>query len=163
VAEDGHAVSYELNDFVLTLADDPGAGLAGAIALSGALAVELPADYNLAAFLLVLRGHLEATAQTEAVVSCSIGHSTRSLSWPPPASLDAAGSGSVSAADGKPAVNPELTLECFSSDTSLASLGVSNSFPPVPITLSIQARRRTADELILVQIESIDVIMLGNP
>jgi hypothetical protein len=166
VAADGHAVSFELNGFVLSL---PGqqdtaqdAVLVGATALSGALSVELPAEYNLAAFLLVVRGNLEASALTEVAVSCSIGHSTQSLQWPSVSPvLDP--SGPRSDDDPIPTVTLDLSLECFASDTRPGGVGVSNSLPPIPITLSMQARRRTADELIVVQLESIDVIMLGLP
>ncbi|HEX4254673.1 MAG TPA: hypothetical protein VH089_06280 [Streptosporangiaceae bacterium] len=166
LAADGHAVSFELNDFLLSL---PGQGtgedavLVAATALSGALSVGLPASYNLAGFLLVVRGNLEGSALTEAAVSCAIGHSTQSLSWPPPASPTGAWSGSRSGRDGAPTLATDFSLQCFTNDTSPGGAGESTSLPPIPITLSMQARRRTADELIIVQIESIDVVMLGLP
>jgi hypothetical protein len=174
VSVGGDVAAFGLNDFILSLVGGQDVPLAGATALSGAVSVDVPSDYNLEGFLLVVRGVIDATARTEAVVSCSIGHSTHFLQWPPPANAepDRSGSrpattatdrsGSQADADPHPITSWDFGLECFTSDQRPGAQGVSNSpLPPLPITLSMQGRRRTADENISIDLQSFTVTLLG--
>ena len=71
-----------LDRLTLSLQGGQDAPFAGAAGLSGALSVNVPTDLNMLGFLLVVNGHLEKTAKSQAVVTCSIGHGTQSQSWP---------------------------------------------------------------------------------
>ncbi len=81
VAGDGLSVQFLLDRFTLSVQGDQDAPFAGAAGLSGALSVDVPPDFNLLGFLLVVNGHVEKTVKSQAVVTCSIGHGTQSQSW----------------------------------------------------------------------------------
>lgn len=88
---------------------------AGAAGLSGARPVDVPPDFYMVGFLLLVNGHLEKTAGSQAAVTCSTGHGTQSLSWPL-----AIGS---SDPDRDPVTGSDFRLECFTSDYHPAMVG----------------------------------------
>src|ERR1700691_3438050 len=89
VAGDGLNVQFLLDRFVLSLQGAPDAPFAGAAGLSGALSLDVPPNFNLAGFLLVVNGHLEKTPASQAVVTSSTGLRTQSMSWALPYPTDA--------------------------------------------------------------------------
>jgi len=101
----------------------------------------------------VVNGHLEKTPGSEAVVTCSIGHGTQSLSWP-----------LAYPRDRDPVTGSDFHLECFTSDYNPATVGVPPypPLPPFPVTLSMQARRRTADEAVVMDLTDFTVVLLGS-
>ncbi len=170
LAADGLSVAYQLNNFTLSLQGGPDVPLASATALSGVLSVDLPTTVNLAGFLLAINGTAWKTARSEAVVTCSIGHTTQYLQLPPTSptrterSAAPADSGTDDPADtGTDAIiESDFSLECFTSDLNPAAIGSAPCPPlaPLPVTVSMQARRATADQDILVTISDFSVIML---
>jgi len=156
VAGDGLNVQYLLDRFTLSLQGSQDTPFAGAVGLSGALTVDVPPDFNMAGFLLLVNGHLEKTDGSQAAMTCSIGHGTQSLSWPL-----AIGSSNP---DRDPVTGSDFRLECFTSDYNPAMVGVSPypPLPPFPITLAMQARRRTADEAVDISVTDFTVVLLGS-
>jgi len=171
VSPDGLVGSLGLDRLVLSLqGDDKDAPLAGATGLSGAVSVQVPTDFNLVGFLLVVRGFMARTAATEVVVSCSIGRSTESLQFPPtgthgPGQSNASPGQSNTGTDGDrdSVVSADFMLECFTGDYNPTSVGAPPypPLPPLPVTLSVQGRRRTADDAIDMNLSSFEVILLG--
>jgi hypothetical protein len=152
VAGDGLHVQFLLDRLVLSVQggqDDPFAGAAG---LSGALSVDVPPDVNLTGFLLVVNGHLEKTPASQAVVTCSVGHGTQSVSWP-----------LAYPTDRDPGTGSDFHLECFTSDYNPATVGAP-PYPPLPafpVTVSMQARRRTTDDAVEISVTDFTVFLLG--
>jgi hypothetical protein len=104
----------------------------------------------------VVNGHLEKTVKSQAAVTCSIGHGTQSQSWP--LGIPARDR------DRDPVTGSDFSLECFTSDYNPAMVGVAPypPLPPFPVTLSMQARRRTADDAIVISITDFTVILIGS-
>jgi len=153
VAGDGLNAQFLLDRLTLSLQGGQDAPFAGAAGLSGALSVDVPPDFNMAGFLLVVNGHLEKTPGSQAVVTCSIGHGTQSLSSP-----------LAYPRDRDPVTGSDFHLEIFTSDYNPATVGQPPypPLPPFPVTLSIQARRRTADEAVDISVTDFTVILLGS-
>jgi hypothetical protein len=156
VAGDNLSVQFVLDRLTLSLQGGQDAPFAGAAGLSGALSVNVPTDFNMLGFLLVVNGHLEKTAKSQAVVTCSIGHGTQSLSWPL-----AIGS---SDPDRDPVTGSDFRLECFTSDYNPTMVGAPPypPLPPFPVTLGMQARRRTVDEAVVIDVTDFTVVLLGS-
>ncbi len=165
VADDGLSVNFTLDRLTLLLQGAQDSPFAAALGMAGQLTVSLPETLDLIGFLLVLNGHVERTPGSQAVIACSIGHGARSLEWPltsvagapsaplPETSAEDAGEASILEAD--------FRLECFTSDFNPATVG-KPPFPPLPafpITMSMQARRRAADEVIGLTITDFRVII----
>ncbi len=140
VAGDGLNVQFKLDRFNLSLQGGQDAPFAGAVGLSGGLSVDVPPDFSLVGFLLLVNGHLEKTTGSQAAVTCSIGYGTQSLSWPL-----AIGSSDPGRDRG---TSSDFSLECFTRDYNPAIVGAPPypPLPPFPITLGMQARRRTVAE-----------------
>jgi len=162
-AGDGLSAAFLFDRLTLSLSGDRNAALAGATGLSGAVSADVPADYNLAGFLIAVTGVIDATARTEAVVSCSIGHSTQSWPWPPPATVRTDRPGSRANVGRDSLTSSDFVLECFTTDDHPGTVGAPPypPLPPLPITLSMQARRRTTDETIDITFQSFSVSLLG--
>ena len=154
VAGDGLSVQFMLDRFTLSVQGGQDAPFAGSAGLSGALSVDVPPDFSMLGFLLVVNGHLEKTAKSQAVVTCSIGHGTQSQSWPL----------GIPSRDRDPVTGSDFSLECFTSDYNPAMVGVPPypALPPFPVTLSMQARRRTADEAVVIGVTDFTVILIGS-
>ena len=164
-SEDGLVASFGMDRLELNVQGGPDAPFAGAMGLSGSLSVTMPDDYPLVGFLLIVRGHLVQSLGSEAAVSYSIGHATKSIEWP---------LGSVS---GLKAPGPDAGEEPFPEgsflDTSFNAVsfledtrpgGVGQppfpQLPPLPITISAQARRRFVDESIILTIVEFEVLIV---
>jgi len=154
VAGDNLSVQFMLDRLTLSLQGGQDAPFAGAAGLSGALSVDVPPALNMLGFLLVVNGHLEKTAGSQAVVTCSIGHDTQTQSWPL----------GRPALDRDPVTGSDFSLECFTSDYNPAMIGVPPypPLPPFPITVSMQARRRTADQAVVISVTDFTVILIGS-
>ena len=154
VAGDNLSVQFMLDRLTLSVQGGQDAPFAGAAGLSGALSVNVSPDFSMLGFLLVVNGHLEKTAKSQAVVTCSIGHGTQSQSWPL----------GIPSRDRDPVTGSDFSLECFTSDYNPAMVGVPPypPLPPFPVTLNMQARRRTADEAIVISITDFTVILIGS-
>ncbi len=59
VAGDGLSVQFMLDRLTLSLQGGQDAPFAGAAGLSGALSVDVPPEFNMVGFLLLVNGHLE--------------------------------------------------------------------------------------------------------
>jgi hypothetical protein len=162
-AGDGLSATFWLDRLTLSLSGDQNAALAGATGLSGAVSVDIPADFNLMGFLIAVTGVIDATTRTEAVVNCSIGHSTQSWPWPPPATARSERPGSRANGGQELLTSSDFVLECFTTDDPPGTVGAPPypPLPPLPITLSMQARRRTTDETIAITFQSFAVSLLG--
>jgi hypothetical protein len=163
VAADGLNVRFGLDRFSLSLQGGQDAPFAGAAVLSGALSVDVPPDFDLVGFLLLVNGALDKTPGSQAVVTCSIGHGTQSLQWP--LAITGAGrSGSPDNANRVQVTSSDIRLECFTSDYNPTMVGVPPyaPLPPFPVTLSIQARRRTVDDAIEMNLTDFTVVLLGS-
>jgi hypothetical protein len=178
IAPDGRAVNFLLDRLTISLSSGADEPFANAVGLSGTLSVSLPEDLNLAGLLLVVNGHIGRTGGTQAVLGCSLGHGTNAIQWP---LLSAAGAptpdpvrpGSQPAAE-QPAAGErpddaiaeisDFRVECFTGDVNPAMIGVPPfaPFPPLPLTLSMHARRRAADEEIDFTVTDFRVIILSS-
>jgi hypothetical protein len=81
-SEDGLVASFGMDRLELKPQGGTDAPFAGAMGLSGSLSVSMPDDYPLVGFLLIVRGQLLKSLGSEAAVSWSIGHATKSVEWP---------------------------------------------------------------------------------
>jgi len=166
VSDDGLAVQFNLAGFILTVGGGEDAPLAGATGLAGALPVEVPEEYFLAGFhLSVDDGSLTMTARSEALFTCSIGHSSTAVELPQgyalaPIPRNPAASGE------RPRVEPgdgsSFPAECFTADQNPANIGVPPHppLPPVPVNLSMQARCWGPDEQVNIEVTSFTVTLL---
>lgn len=152
---DGLNVKFLLDRLTVSVQGSPDAPFTGAIALSGAVAVDLPEAFNLLGFLLVANGHIEKTPASQALVTCSIGHGAQSLPWPLTASATT---------DRDPVSGSDFQAECFTGDYNPASVGVAPfpPLPPVPINIAIQASRRTADDAVVITVTDFTVFLVGS-
>ena len=87
-------------------------------------------------------------------MTCSIGHGAQTQTW----------ALSGPALDRDPVTGSDFSLECFTSDYNPAMKGVPPypPLPPFPVTVSMQARRRTAGEAIDISITDFTVIVVGS-
>ena len=145
---------------VIALTDTSDYNLAGGIALAGHFPLELPNEFPLAGFLLIVRGQVTKSHRASAILTGSIGGRAFARDWP------ATGASFVIGDDGKPALQTpemqEFVLTCFSDEQHLA-VGDPPKFPPVaPLTISLtlQARRPSGEDAVLVQVDSLDITML---
>jgi hypothetical protein len=85
VTDDGLDVTFDLTGTGLSLViGGEDASVAGAAGLAGALPVDFPQEYDLAGFRLVVNlGDLAMSRHSEALFTCSIGHSSTSMELPP--------------------------------------------------------------------------------
>jgi hypothetical protein len=114
-------------------------------------------------FLIAVSSVVDATARTEALVTCSIGHSTQSWPWPSAATVRSERPGSRDDAGRDSLTSSDFVLQCFTTDEVPGTIGTPPypPLPPLPITLSMQARRRTTDETIAITFQSFAVSLLG--
>jgi hypothetical protein len=159
----GLFVSFKMDRMSMTLQGDEDAPFAGAIGLSGTLSASMPEDFELLGFLLVVNCHVAKTAGSQALVACSIGHGTDAVAWPV-GSPEGTPSVGLSRTREEPANEDSLfekdfRMECFTSDFNPAMVGVPPHppLPPFPITMSMQARRRAADETVYIGITEFEV------
>jgi hypothetical protein len=149
----------------LDLRGDDGSPMAGSFGLSGTLTCTVPEDLPLAGLLLVIDGFVARTPGTQVAVTGAIGGTTTSRGWPlrsiagatspaPPASRGNDVGGTLAEED--------FRIECFAPDFNPTSVGVApfGPFPPVPITLGVQARVRASDESLHVGISAFELIIL---
>jgi hypothetical protein len=165
-ADDGLSVSFTMDRLTMSLQGGEDAPFAGAVGLSGGLSVSVPEEFNLVGFLLVVNGHLEKTDGSQALLTCSIGHGAHSVEWPlvsiagaespGPSRTRGEGPGEVST------LSSDFRVECFTSDFNPAMVGVPPfpPLPPFPITVSMQARRRAADEAVDLGVTDFSVILV---
>jgi hypothetical protein len=120
--------------------------------------VDVPENFNLAGFLLQVDGHVERTDGGEALLTCSIGPSEQSRQWTVGTSDRTADNGNR----GPVVEGSDFHLECFTSNGNLA-VGTPPypPVPPFPVTLSIQGRCRTAEDIVQIDVLTFTVVMLG--
>lgn len=151
---------------VLDLRGDNGTPMAGSFGLSGTLTFDVPEDLRLAGLLLVVDGFVSRTPGTQVALMCAIGSATTTREW---RQLSVAGAVTPdpSAKDGgsSDVVEEDFRIECFVPEFNPTSVGVAPfaPLPPVPVTLSVQARVRAADESLHVDISAIEVLVLTTP
>jgi hypothetical protein len=142
---DGRVVEFTMDDhMLLNVGGDQDAPFARAVGLSGSLSVSIPDTYPLVGFLLIVRGTVMKSFRSEAAVSCSIGHSTKSIEWP--------------VGDSGPKDFLDFEVRCLLTDGP--PQGVIPQLPPVPITISTQIRRRFVDDVAVVQIGAFEVLIV---
>lgn len=164
-SEDGIVASFGMDRLELNVGGDQDAPFAGAMGLSGSLSVIMPDEYPLLGFLLIVRGNLLKSLGSEAALSYSIGHATKSIEWP------------LGSASGLKAPDPDAGDQPFPEgsflDTSFNAVsfledtrpgGVGQppypQLPPLPITISAQARRRFVDESIILTILEFEIVIV---
>lgn len=145
---------------VIALNDTRQYNLAGGIALAGHFPLELPDEFPLAGFLLIVRGQITKSHRASAILTGSIGGRAFARDWP------ATGPSFVIGDDGKPTLQPldmqEFVITCFSDEQHLA-VGDPPKFPPMPpvtLSLGLQARRPSSDDTVMLQVDGIDITML---
>jgi hypothetical protein len=168
IADDGLSVQFNMDRLLVSLQGDSDAPFAGTVGLSGELSVNVQEEFDLMGFLLVVRGDIEKTDGSQGLVTCSIGHGTQSFEWP---LVSVAGTLSPGPSDtteerrGEASVlSSDFRVECFTSDFNPAILGVPPypPMPPFPITISLQARRRLADEAVEIGVTDFSVILVRS-
>ena len=166
--ENSRIVSFGMDRLELDLGSGQDAPFAGAIGLSGALAVNIPDEFPLLGFLLIVNGQITKTPGTEATVTCSLGPTSRSVEW----LLDRPGGlkdPPTSGSDDDGTMSDELfdrgfSVQCLMLDNRPGAVGQPPfpPVPPVPITVSLQARRRFADEFAHMTIVGFDVLIVRS-
>jgi hypothetical protein len=121
----------------------------------------LPDEFPLAGYPLIVRGFVSKSSDSSAILTGSIGEKAFAQEWPTTGKIVEVGGG------GKR--EPQIDLQqvsfvvtCFSADEHLP-VGQPPKFPPAPpLTLSIgmQARRRSVDAAIVMQLDSPDISIL---
>jgi hypothetical protein len=162
VSPDGLAVQFNLAGFSLAIGGREDAPLAGATGLAGALPVDVPRDYFLAGFHLVVDdGFLLMTPHSEALFTCSIGHSSTAVELPKGYALAPIPTNPPASGE-RPRFEPgdgaSFPAECFTGDANTAIVGI--PLPPLPITLSMQARCWGPDELVNMEVTSFTISLL---
>jgi hypothetical protein len=145
---------------VISLVDNDQDKLAGSIGLAGYFPLVLPDEFPLAGYLLIVRGLVTKSHDASAVLTASIGEKTLGQEWPTTAKVVEVGGGNPEPQSDLQEIDFDIT--CFTADQHLA-VGQPPKFPPAPpLTLSIgmQARRRSVEGSILMQLESLDISML---
>jgi hypothetical protein len=164
-SEDGLVASFGMDRLELNVQGGPDAPFAGAMGLSGSLSVNMPDEYPLVGFLLIVRGQLIKSLGSGAAVSWSIGHATKSVEWP----LGGASGLAAPDPDAEDASFPQgsfletgFNVTCFLDDTRPGAVGQPPypQLPPLPITISAQARRRFVDESVILSIIEFEVLIV---
>jgi hypothetical protein len=168
VAADGLSVIFLLDRLNITLNSGADQPFGGAVGLAGTLSVNVPEALKLVGFVLVVNGHIDKTDGAQATLTCSFGHGTHALQWP------LSSIAGVAAADPATAVgrdqqqlfttSGDFRAECFTSDFNPSILGEPPflPLPPLPFTVSLQARRRAPDEAIDLAVTDLQVIILTS-
>jgi hypothetical protein len=174
-SEDGLVVGFDMDRMVMEIGGDQDAPFAGGFALSGALSVSMPDDFSLLGFLLIVRGTIVKSPRSQAAVSCSIAHSTHSIEWSfhsavvvtPPT----VGGTTPKPSDAEEEPSPEGSLletdfivNCIVGDTRPGGVGQPPfpQLPPLPITITVQARRRFVDEFVHVTITGFEALIVKS-
>jgi hypothetical protein len=164
-SEDGLVVAFGMDRMELNVQGGPDAPFAGAMGLSGSLSVTMPDDYPLVGFLLIVSGNLDKSLGSAAAVSCSIGHTTKSIEW----TLGRAAGLKTPDPDAGEQPFPEgsflqtgFNVVCFVDDTRPGGVGQPPfpQLPPLPITVSMQARRRFVDEAVILNVTEFQVLVV---
>jgi hypothetical protein len=136
--------------------------LAGSAALAGHFPIKLPPEYPLTGFGMIVRGTVTKTADSDAILTMSIGGDTRVHSWPRTSRvIDVPTKKEVD-----PVKSYDFDLTCFSGESNLA---VGNpptlpALPPLSLSLGLTARRRTVDEEVsLFEVSSLEIFILAVP
>src|SRR5262245_21539965 len=117
---------------------EPGS-LASSAALAGHFPIKLPPEYPLTGFGIIVRGSVSKTADSDAILTMSIGGDTRVHSWPRTSRvIDVSTKKEVD-----PVKSYDFDLTCFSGESNLA---VGNpptwpALPPLSLSLGLAARR----------------------
>jgi len=145
---------------VIALQDNDQYKLAGSIGLAGYFPLVLPDEFPLVGYLLIVRGFVSKSHDASAVLTASIGEKGFAQEWPRTGKIVEVGGGKSEQQSDLQAIS--FDISCFTGDQHLA-VGQPPKFPPAPpLTLSIgmQARRRTADDAVMLQVDSLDISML---
>jgi hypothetical protein len=168
-SEDGLVVSFTFDRMQLDVQGYQDAPFAGAMGLSGALSVSMPDDYHLAGFLLIVRGSLTKSLGSGAALSCSIGHATKTIEWPldSVSGIKTAGPSNTGQEEPFPEgsfLDTSFNSVCFMADTPPGRVGQPPfpQLPPLPITMSMQARRRFVDEAVTITITGFEALILSG-
>jgi hypothetical protein len=134
--------------------------MAGSIGLAGHFPIALPDEFPLAGYLLIARGVVLKSPDANALLTASIGAKATTQEWPTTGKIV-----EVGGRKSEPAMDIQtlsFDLSCFTGDQHLA-VGQPPKFPPAPpLTLSIcmQARRRSVEDVVDIQLDSLDIVML---
>jgi hypothetical protein len=166
--ETGLIVNFGMNRLELDLGSGQDEPFAGAIGLSGALAVSIPDEFPLLGFLLIVNGQITKTPGIEATVTCSLGHTSHAIEWPvdrPGGLQDAPPSdtGDEAISDDQ-ILDRGFSVQSLMLDNRPGAVGAAPfpPVPPVPVTVSLQARRRFADEFAHLTITGFDVLIVRS-
>ncbi|MGE0024145.1 MAG: hypothetical protein AB7S70_11015 [Hyphomicrobium sp.] len=156
--EGNTALSLLFDKMEISLQGKDQANRAASVVLAGHYPIAVPDEFNLNGFFLIARGQVSKSPNSSAMLTLSLGDTTRSFEWPRrPKVVD------VSTKETANLIT-EFTFdaECFSGDSNLG-IGDPPKFGPLsPLTLAIgmYARRNSADEDILFQVSSVDIVIL---
>jgi hypothetical protein len=162
---DGLVASFGMDRLELSVGGDQDAPFVGSMGLSGSLSVTMPDDFPLVGFLLIVRGHLVQSLGSEAAVSCSIGHATKSIEWPLGSASGLRASGPDAGDEPFPEgsfLDASFNAVAFVEDTRPGGVGQPPfpQLPPLPITIGAQARRRFVDESVTLTITGFEVLIV---
>lgn len=168
VADDGLSVGFLPDRLTISLDSGPEVPFAGAVGLSGTLSISVPEELNLLGFLLVVSGHIDKTDGSQALLTCAIGHGTHSIEWPLVSMAGARDPDPSKTTEEQPGeisvFSSDFRVECFTSDFNPAMVGIPPfpPLPPFPVTLSMQARRRAADESVGLTVTDFSVLVVTS-
>ncbi|MBI4941707.1 MAG: hypothetical protein HY830_13250 [Actinobacteria bacterium] len=158
------------------LAAGDGQPLASVAAFGGSFSIEMTDDFPLAGFMLLVRGDLTKTKGSSVSLTCSVGQGVHTRHWPMSKASSSPGRGDrrrdepadptdFVTVDDPLDVNDFFSIECFASDfhPSLVGAPPYPAFPPLPVTLTAQARCRADFDHVRLDIINIDIKVLLEP
>jgi len=137
--------------------------MAGFIGLAGHFPIVLPDEFPLAGYMLIARGVVIKSPNANALLTVTIGANAVTQEWPVTGKVIEVGGRKSEPAE--PALDIQtmnFDLCCFTGDQHLA-IGQPPKFPPAPpLTLSVcmQARRRSVEDVADIHLDSLDIAML---
>lgn len=156
---EGHtALSLLFDKMEISLQGPDHTKRAASVTLAGHYPIEVPDEFNLNGFFLIARGQVSKSPNASAILTLSLGDTTRAFEWPRRPRVVDVSTGETT----NPVTEFTFDAECFSGDSHLG-VGDPPKFPPLsPLTMAIgmHARRSSVDEDILFQVSSVDLVIL---
>jgi hypothetical protein len=166
VSGDGTNVRFLLDRLAISLEGED-VPLAGSVGLSGELSGSASQEFLLRGFELAVEGYIDKTSGSDAVLTCSIGPCTHYLEWLAPTHATATRiplPGEDIDEERESSVGSDFQVECFTSAAlghyNPDAVGATLPLPPLPVTVTMHARRASAEEKVFINVPIFGVTAL---
>jgi hypothetical protein len=157
---DNTAMSILFDRMVVSLQGNDPSKRAGSAVLAGHFPIQLPDEFRLSGFLLIVRGIVLRSHDASASLALTLGETARAMEWPRRSKvLDSQSGKEIEALR-----EDEILISCFAGQTHLA-MGDPPTFPPAPpltLSLGIHAWRTTAEGSVDIHVDALDITMLRD-